>query len=290
MPWYRPQPWSPTPPLVTIGTSDLSIECWVRKRLGNSPGQDEQFWTGLLVNDAPTSFPNIAAGFWWADDEAQGVQLWFARVPGTAPIQLISTALMGELQEWTHFCGNFTRAGNMEIFRNNVSEGTASIAAQSAAQGATQIHALTSDHAVGYHTADITDWSTIAIFPVMLGPFAIHNRVLTAAEMQDSIQSRKVQNLGASVTYVYYSWHSIEGATGWDRNLDRMMIGHRAGLQVPGGAPQGASGTVFVRDGSGNDRHWFMPTLADYSLRDADIFVDEDGTYPMAFGGDVSIG
>jgi hypothetical protein len=274
---------------VTIGTSDFSIECWVRKRLGNSPGEDEQFWTGLLVNDVPSSFPDIGGGFRWANAETEPVQLWFARVPGTSPIQLISTALMSELQEWTHFCGNFARAGNMEIFRNNVSEGTASIAAQSGSQGATEIHPLTSDHAFPYHGTDITDWASIAIFPIMMGPFAIHNRLLTAAERQDSIQNRRVQNLGSSVTYVYYSWHSVAGADGWDTDLDHMLFGHRVGLQVPGGAPKGTSGSVFVRDGSGNDRHFVLPTETDYSTRVQATFAAENGTYPFALGGDVSL-
>jgi hypothetical protein len=273
-------------PSITVGTSDLSIEVWVRKKLGNSPGADEQFWTGLMVNGGG-DLPDPGAAIRWNDAETQAIQVWFARVPGTSPITLISTALMSELQQWTHFCANFDRDGNMELFRNNTSEGTTSIAAQSASQGATEVHALTGDHATAYHSTDFTDWTGISIFPVMVGPFAIHNRLLTAAERQESIQNSRVQNLGASVTLVYYTWHSIEGATSWDTNLDRMLNGQRAGLQVPGGAPIGASGDVFVRDGSGNDLHWTLPTETDYSTRVQDTFTAENGTYPFAFGGDV---
>jgi hypothetical protein len=289
LPWVHPQPASPVFPSVTIGTSDFSIECWVRKRFGNSPGADEQYWTGLLVNDAPSGFPDIGAVIRWGGSlESGAIQLIFARVPGGAEITLVSTALLSELQNWTHICANFDRDLNMTLFRNNVNEGSTSIAAQAAAQGATEVHALTADHSFPFHNTDITTWSGISIFPVMVGPFAIHNRLLTAAERQESIENRRVQNLGSSVTLVYYTWHAIEGATGWDTNLAHMMNGHRVALQVPGGAPLGASGTVFVRDGSGNDRHWILPTSTDYSTFQDPLFVAEVGVYKFAFGGDVA--
>jgi hypothetical protein len=112
--------------------------------------------------------------------------------------------------------------------------------------------------------------------------------LLTAAQRQESIENHRVQNLGAASTLVYYSWHSIDGQTGWDTDLSHMMNGHRVALQVPGGAPVGASGFVFVRDGSGNDRHWTLPTSTDYSARVDGLFTAENGTYPFAFGGDVA--
>lgn len=289
-PWPHPQPADPVMPSVTIGASDFSIECWVRKKFGNNPGEDEQFWTGLLANDVPSSFPNPAACFRWGPLESSAIQLWFARVPGTAPIAMISTALMSELTVWHHLVGNFDRDGNMELFRDNVSEGATSIAAQAGAQAATEIHALTSDHAFNAHNDDPTATGDYAAFPVMIGPMAIHNRLMTAVEREASLTGKTVQNFGSAITLARYEWRDFEGETGWDSGMERMMSGHKFGLSVPGAIPFGAPGTVTARDSSGNNRHWILPTQAtveDYEARVQAVFAAESGHWPLCFGVDL---
>lgn len=292
-PWPLPQPASPAFPSITVGSSDLSIEVWARKKVGNSPGQDEQFWTGIFQNDVPSSFPNIGAAIRWTSLDAQPVQLWFARVPGdVSTIAMISTALWSEFDDWTHVVGNYDRDGNMELFRNNISEGFTSMVAQAGAQAACEVHALTSDHAFPTQgTPDITSLSNYSAFPLMVGPMAIHNRLMTAAERQASLEQRTVQNFGSSVTFIRFDWKEFGGETGWDSDMARMADGHKFGLAVPGSIPLGASGTVTARDSSGNNRHWTLPTLATpeaYAARVAFVAV-ESGTWPIAFGADGEI-
>lgn len=294
MPWQKPQPPTVDNPAITIGASDFSMEVWALRRFGNSPGDDEQFWTGILRNDptlpVSSDFPDVHAAIRWTNND-DSVQAWFSKNPlpsgPDAPI-IIGAMFPSRRGHWTYYCVNYDRDGNMECFIDTESKGTASIAAQAGAVASAKVHALTADHAFNFHNPVAFDLSNIAVFPVMVGPFAVHNRLLTATERDASFKSQTVQNLGSSVTYLHFNWHHIEGATGWDTDLDRMMTGHREGLQVPGGAPQGDVGTVFVRDESGNDRHWILPTAADYSTRDAGLFSDEDFTYPIAFGGDVT--
>jgi hypothetical protein len=278
-------------PSITLGTSSFAIELWARKKFGNSPGNDEQFWTGLLLEDPAggLAFPFQGAAIRWGTLDTMALQLWFARVPGTATITLVTTCLMSELTGWTHIVMEGTRAGVMELFRNNVSEGSVSIAAQSASQAATEVHVLTSDHVFAAHAPELSELSNYAVFPVVVGPFAIHARIMTAAERQDSISNRTVQNFGSATTFIRYEWKEFQGHSGWDSGQERLQNGHKFGLASPGAIPLGVSGAVTARDSSGNNRHWTLPTLATeaaYAARIAPVYAAENGTWPLAFGAD----
>lgn len=287
-PWPLPQPASPALPSFTPGVGDFSIEVWVRRKFGNNPGNDEQFWSGLLINDVPSSFPNVAGAIRWGADDGDAIQIWFSRIPPAGTIAFITTCTMAELEGWTHMSVNFDRDLNMELFRDNRSEGATSIAALAGAMGAMEVSPLASDHAFPAHDPSIKALGNYAAFPVMIGPFAIHNRLLTSAERQDSFDRRTVQDLGSATTKCRYEWQQFEGETGWDNDTTHMLYTHKFGLSVPGAFPFGAPGTVKALDSSGNNLHWTLPTQAtaeDYESF-LSVFTAEEGKWPMCFGVD----
>ena len=154
-----------------------------------------------------------------------------------------------------------------------------------------EFHALAGSHIDSYHQAAFSS-SGVPIFPVIVGPVAMHSRLMTNAEIQDSYRNRKVQNI-SSVSFINFDWRKIEGQTGWDTDWSRMMLGHKYGLPVAAGAPQGAATTVSVRDQSGSGNHWTIPTIADYADYNAPTIGGteiEDGLWPMPFGVDPFFG
>jgi len=291
MPWPSPQPASPAMPTVSIGTADFSIEFWARQKYGGSPGSDEQFWTGLMINDpdAPSSnFPEMAAAIRWTDSDLSN-QLWFCQDPGNGTILKITSGILATRRGvWNHYCLNFDRDGNMSCFIDNEAKGTpAAISTQQSSIGAQQVHALTSDHAFPIHAASIdVDAATYSIFPVIIGPFAVHLQLMTAAQRELSYRYKTVQSFGASVTKILFGWRDFTGQTAWDMNADHAAFGHLVGQSVPLGSPLGTNATVKVLDLSGNVNHWTIPTETDYTTRTESVFTDENGTFAVAFGAD----
>lgn len=283
-PWPLVQPASPAMPSITPGTSDFSLELWARRKLGNSPGEDEQFWSGILENNSGNGFPSPIACIRWTTsvDDISGV---FDALGTGAPSSITAFAAPRRLGLWSHYALNFDRDGNMEIFIDAESRVTKDISAQGDSVVG-EVHALTSSHTFVHHNSTFASWSAVSVFPVMVGPFAIHNRLMTNAEIQDSFRNYKVQNI-SSVSLINFDWRKIEDETGWDLDWDNMMLGHKAGLSVPAAAPQGAVGTVTVRDQSGNGNHWALQTVADYTTYDSTGFSDaEDGKWPFSLGAD----
>ena len=288
-PWSQTQPPSPSLPSITPGTSDFSLEVWARRKLGSSI--DDQFVTGIMEDNS--GLPVIIAVISWDTSPADTVRAQFDALGAGVP-SLISTGSQSptRLGRWSHYVANFDRNANMELFIDTDSKETVSISAQ--ADSVTgEVHALTADHVDPYHGTSFSGWpEEDNIFPVIIGPMAIHNRLMTNAEIQDSYRNRKVQNI-SNVSFINFDWRKIEGQTGWDTDWSRMMLGHKFALPVPAGAPQGAAGTVSVRDQSGSGNHWTIPSVADYLLYDAPTINGteiEDGLWPMPFGVDPFFG
>lgn len=291
MPWPSPQPASPAMPTVSIGTSDFSIEFWARQKYGGSPGSDDQFWTGIMINDpdAPSSnFPEICAAIRWTDSDLSN-QLWFSDDPGnTAAITITSSILATRRGVWNHWCLNFDRDGNMSCYIDNEVKGTpAAITAQQGSIAAQEVHALTSDHAFAIHATSIDiDDGSYSVFPVIIGPFAVHKRLMTAAEREASYRYKTVQSFGAATTLIQFGWRDLTGQTAWDMNSAHAAYGHLVGQAVPIGSPLGTNATVKVLDLSGNANHWTIPTETDYTTRTESVFTAENGTFAVAFGAD----
>lgn len=109
------------------------------------------------------------------------------------------------------------------------------------------------------------DWNFGHNFGVW-GPFAIHNRLLTVPEMQESTLNRTVQNI-AAVTLACYHWDQPIGVTGWDFDVTHMAQGmyYQPWLRgMPIGAPTGT--TVTEYDKSGNTRHYPINVSAIYGV------------------------
>jgi hypothetical protein len=96
-----------------------------------------------------------------------------------------------------------------------------------------------------------------------MGPIAMHNRLMTSAEINESFQQRRVQNI-ASVTQVLWDWRYVTGMAGWDFTEANLVHIWSSMVDLPMGIPRGAAGTVTVPDQSGNGNDLTIPTRATY--------------------------
>lgn len=288
-PWSQTQPPVPALPSITPGVGDFSLEVWGRRKFGSS--NDDQFVTGIVEDNG--GLPVIIAVISWDTSPLDTVRAQFDALGAGLP-SLLGTGSQSptRLGRWSHYVVNFDRSANMELFIDTESKEAVDISAQ--ADSVTgEVHALTADHVDPYHGTSFTDWvGDDAVFPVIIGPLAIHNRLLTNDEIQDSYRNRRVQNI-SGVGLINFDWRRIEGQTGWDTDWSRMMLGHKVALPVPAAAPQGAATTITVRDQSGSGNHWTIPSVADYTTYDAPTIGGteiEDGVWPMPFGADPFFG
>lgn len=172
---------------------------------------------------------------------------------------------------WQHYCVNFDRSGNMEAYVSGIAGATAAISATDLNNlnfciGASYIGSSTSGYG---STQDTTpeDWNFTHCYGAW-GPFAIHNRLLTVAEMQESALNRRVNNLGAAVTLCCYDWTNPTYITGWDSTALNVPLGFRYMPQQRGmsfAAPTGTAGVPVEWDLSGNNRHYPLQVLTAYS-------------------------
>jgi len=168
---------------------------------------------------------------------------------------------------WSHYVANYDRTGNVTAYNNALTGWAFSNNGPLDATDMDNLH-LTIGHDIIVNTAvDATpdDWNFVQVYGTF-GPFAIHNRLLTVAEMQQSTLNRRVNNLGAATTLVNYDWTNPQGVTGWDSDGDNTPEGtyyHPNLRGVPWAAPTGT--TVVERDLSGNGRDYPMRVAAGYS-------------------------
>lgn len=286
-PWPRPQPESPAVPTVALGTSDLAIEVWaLRKFRANPSGSDEQWWTGLMVDDGSASgFPDPVAALQWQNNTPSVVMQFNGTGSGSGTISGTATIPQRE-GLWNHYCMNCDRSGNMELFINAISEDTEDISSDSGdSMPAADVHPLTADN-IGAMDGPVNDWSaSYPVFPVIVGPMAVHNRLLTRAEMVNSYRHKKTQNLGSGVTLIRFNFNDVDGETDWDTNQDHIINGIRAAIPCPAGVPRGTAGDVKILDSSGNERHFLLPVRASYGTTfDADTIQEEGEKSVFALG------
>ncbi len=265
---------------VNMGTADFSMEMWSLRKYVASPGNTATFDLSGIHRDATGSATAVATLTW--NHNGSTVVATF-RPPSAATVSF--SAAISVLGHWEHYAVNYDRDGNMELFINAVSAGTASIAALSANTILGTVHPY-SQVSVTLNGA-FNNWSPIAITSQEVGPFAIHSRLMTQAEMENSYRNKKVQNIASVSTLVYY-WDKIERETGWDVDMDNLMLAYKAGLKVPAASPEGVLGTVIVPDQSGNGNNWPLSTAADYSSRGAGTGYSTAGAgkWAVAFGSD----
>lgn len=116
------------------------------------------------------------------------------------------------------------------------------------------------------NASQFLDWSALNLCRMAWGPWAIHNRILTAAEITSSYHEKRCQNLGSTVTVIYIDPKNVESVTAWDHDASHVLYGIRVSLLggPPIGIPRAAQGVARLTDTSGNNRHITLPTRATY--------------------------
>jgi hypothetical protein len=272
-----PWPGAGQAPTVAIGAGDLSYEVWARRKFGNSPGSDFFFFSGIVGDASWQAAMNFHAGDdlvdarFDEDFDRLGIDTIFNQGPEASSL-------------WSHYAVNCDRDGNMELFIDVESKGTVDISAQNSDLGSVEVHPLVGEGALYGNDAvfEFEAWTQYTILPVMVGPFAVHNRLLTTAEMEDSYRFRKVNSLGSGTTLVLYDWDIVD-ETGWDFDVTHLYWGIRAGLAIPYAMPTGTAARVL--DKSGNENHWTLPGAASYGATRATWATVAFGTDPFFRGG-----
>ena len=279
-PWRGPTP-SPTPPSVALGTGDFSIEWWSKWKFGISPGFDLNFYSFFLTDTGGLAREGAACR--WLTSAPN----FDFRISGVGNVLNVTGGVQGV---WSHHCANVDRDGNLEILVNNASVGSTNIAPNAAVDiGTLNFYPLIFESQVKLGLNQNfddgpNDWDNNTVSPIVLGPVAVHNRLMTAAEREASRQGRTVQDFGSAVTQLRYSW-DVFGETNWDVNIAHMLNSFRVGASTPLGTPAGTQGSVFVRDLSGNTRHYELPVAATYTPGTTSPF-SADPKVSVAFGTD----
>ena len=248
-------------PLITFGVAHFSMEIWLKWAQGyDSPGNTIWCMAGAM-NVKPPPFPNLIL-----DGAALAVYPntyeVAARYDNTFLSSGVSTALITTPLGWNHHVLNYDRAGNLSLYTNNAVSGAVAIDANAMAAAliwpyvSTEIH----DRSSSMGNNDVFPFSASRVWA---GPFAMHNRLLTAAEINNSFRNRRVQNI-SGVTQIILDPRDIEGQTGWETREDYICGMNKGLLHLPFGAPFGTYGDVIIPDSSGNGRDFLLPVAASY--------------------------
>ncbi len=251
-------------PSLPFGVAGFSMEVWLKWEEGNdSPGSDIAGWLGALD---PVGGPPLT-------NTQHGAALRVSSTDYTVRAHYDETlsGLGGGAGtgatglEWKHYVLNYDRSGNLEVFVDTTSEATFAINANNfpACQIWPYISGELDERAAAMANNDDADWFGNIVSRMWQGPMAVHNRLLTAAEIQESLNLRRVQNI-SGVTQILWDPRNIEGHTGWEIREDYICSLDRGLLHFPFGAPQGTYGTVVLPDSSGNGNDFNLPVAASY--------------------------
>jgi hypothetical protein len=262
-------------PTVALGAANFSWEGWFRWSMGHDNPEGTDAWLdaiGFVIRDPSVpGAPRIIAGL-EIHPNAYRVNPTYDPDPGdpTFASQIQGAAeLVYPYSNWNHLAMNFNRAGNMDTYLNstlvdtvainNVDLGTRSFFPYIIGQG-------NNDHTydpTGFYDDNWANWTTFFQNRMHCGPMAMHNRLMTQAEISESYVQKRVQNI-AAVTQICWYWSNVVGNTGWYTNEANLIFCHRATLHRPLLCPEGALGTVTVTDVSGTGNNLTLPTIATY--------------------------
>lgn len=241
-----------TPPEFNLGAGNFSLELWYCMKTLENTAPDRWCHTGFMTDVGTRAVGTImfSTDGW--------VLAEYDNDPGNLPNR-IRTAWSQEAPGWHHAAVNFTRLGNMEFFVDGISRAAVAINNTPCVPAR---FCPPATYTSNDPTADTNNWG-LQNSPVVAGPIAAHTGVLTQAQLESSVRGRRVNNL--PTTLVNWNWRGIRGHTGWQFDMDRIIMMTWAWLDNVGvGAPIGAPGTVVVPDVSGNGNDWVLPTLATY--------------------------
>lgn len=249
-----------TPPAIAVGGASFSIEAWFCWKRENELGGVSTRTIIGFVDAATISITLGAIVFYPAGATGDRAILSFGD-------PALETVLVSTGMGWHHLAGTFNRAGNMTLYIDAVAVAVRAIDGRDL--GNCFFFALSGqeDNAA---VCDLTsaEGSDLEASGVV-GPVATHLGLLTPAQIGDSFRGKRVQNL--ATTAVNYDWRGVEGHTGWETDVDRIIAKARENLETLGvAAPIGVNGTVTVPDLSGNGNDWALPTAEVYGTDTAD--------------------
>ncbi len=286
--FYEAQPSSYIPTWAP-GTSDVAMEWVFRTRTVQSMRQDGVPQSGLLTDPA-SSLARIGLN---PDDDLSATSVFF-RYNGTLS-QKILTASSITTNDWAHYALNCDRDGNVELFVDGTSVLTADISAD-AATSYTALPLVPTYTNFGAHQGgfdEVDAFQNIDNFWfVPLSAMAVHSSLLAAADITSNAQGLSVNN--DANTIAMWDFMNFVDASGNDVTVDRsekefdkrlIEQGIRGMLNpeqipdfVPGAtqdcpspqfeemwAPKVQDGTLFVKDMSGNGRHYGLKTELNYT-------------------------
>ncbi|HUW96272.1 MAG TPA: hypothetical protein VMW58_10840 [Anaerolineae bacterium] len=252
-------------PSLTFGVADFSIEVWLKWAQGNdSPGADVTCWLGAMaVNGAGNALSDYGAALRVSPDVFT-MRAFFDDALGGVGVN-VTTGVVG--MDWKHLVLNYDRAGpaELEVFIDSTSVGTVAINANAIAACPVwpYVSVELDARAANMPNNDDADWFGAIVSRVWQGPMAVHGRLLTDAEINDSYREHRVQNI-AGVTEILWDPRNIEGHTGWEVREDYICSLDRGLLHLPFGAPEGVYGTVVLPDSSGNGNDFSLPVAETY--------------------------
>ena len=263
-------------PSVSVGTNDIAIEVWFKRKLLNTYNDTAEalFPIGLIGDDdAWIAFRDAQTSIRFSGSAVSLTRSW----DNSAGIPV----------GWHHYVARFDRDGNMTLLIDSLDTGISqSIAGDSAYSfgdmplwmmgsnedadtGAPLPDVPVTTDPAGTYPDSLTDpFDTFDFpqYPGVLGPMAIHlGTLLTAAQIEDSIKNRTVQNLGASTTKFRAVWTDVViPAGGWDEERRHTIRGISDKAPVRFAAPLVTGGTIGVPDSSGNANDGTLAVAGEY--------------------------
>jgi len=259
----------PGPGEINLGVSNFSYEFWTARKVITFYPEPPYWTTGFCEISGP--FLLAEANFFAAATPPWAIA-WYRNPPGPALAEV--QVLNVDVTKWVHVALNYDRAANLEIYLNGVLSDTDPIDANDMGTSCFFAHSL-SRNGPGNCSDDRNDITSFAPAHVVIGPIAMHMRLLTPAEIRDSVRGKRVQNFGTPNTRICWDWRLIERLDGnpvdWDFDDTHITDAFWVGLDGRAmGSPLGAAGTVRIPDLSGSNNHLVLPTQLAYGPAVAD--------------------
>ncbi len=270
--------WVPAPnengPFIPLGLSDFTIE-WVLRFRDGDPSigfQDFSHWSGF-VQDTGGGFSDLVFGQQWlpnGDFASQSFAIqWDGTKVGGVAGGTTFIAWPPPQSSWVHVAGTYDRDGLLEGWVNGVRDllDPTDISPDAALVIPPQrVYPFTAeiDSRQVYDNLS-EDPEDVELNKLIMAGFAVHNRLLTPAEIAANSAALTVGNYGAGTTWIRHDFTKLVDAAG-DRlvaetDTDLSHIGICQKWTVP--SPYSSEifgvltpdGTGFIEDSSGNGRH-----------------------------------
>lgn len=269
-----------SPPLMVLGANNFSFEFWACIRYVWTFVPDNWPYVGFLAPPAGPFrlMPSAAVTLMQlgANPEPVAGGYYVADVTAGAPV---GTPWPICPFGWFHVAINFERALNMSIYINGVLSGAVGMDALPIVDCRFYPFVNQLPHDDPETVPERYDVDTLNY---AIGPIAMHMGLMTAEQISNSYLGRRVQNI--ATTQICWDWRLIEGHTGWEMDVNKIMPIIRNNIRSVGLAgPLGVNGTVTVPDLSGNGNDWVIPTSATYSNVIADANMSRTGFFSDPF-------